>query len=109
MIVDGRSGTGFCSLVLSSLYFFFFQAEDGIRDLIVTGVDVCSSDLGTNRGADHGGPGLRTQSQVHAHATARIGQGASGSQPPVGDAQGHDFAADRASRRVANLDRKSVV
>src|SRR2546428_6043112 len=26
---------------------FFFQAEDGIRDLIVTGVsDVCSSDLG---------------------------------------------------------------
>src|SRR3989440_562784 len=26
--------------------FFFFQAEDGIRDLIVTGVpDVCSSDL----------------------------------------------------------------
>src|SRR2546427_7792263 len=24
---------------------FFFQAEDGIRDLTVTGVDVCSSDL----------------------------------------------------------------
>src|SRR3989475_8373269 len=28
-----------------SLFFFFFQAEDGIRDLTVTGVDVCSSDL----------------------------------------------------------------
>src|SRR5688572_32789915 len=25
---------------------FFFQAEDGIRDLTVTGVQVCSSDLG---------------------------------------------------------------
>src|SRR2546430_10407041 len=25
---------------------FFFQAEDGIRDLTVTGVHVCSSDLG---------------------------------------------------------------
>src|SRR2546427_7111017 len=25
--------------------FFFFQAEDGIRDLTVTGVHVCSSDL----------------------------------------------------------------
>src|SRR2546423_7611785 len=25
--------------------FFFFQAEDGIRDVAVTGVDVCSSDL----------------------------------------------------------------
>src|SRR5207244_8847582 len=26
--------------------FFFFQAEDGIRDDLVTGSDVCSSDLG---------------------------------------------------------------
>ena len=25
--------------------FFFFQAEDGIRDRDVTGADVCSSDL----------------------------------------------------------------
>src|SRR2546427_4110811 len=25
--------------------FFFFQAEDGIRDKLVTGADVCSSDL----------------------------------------------------------------
>jgi len=29
--------------------FFFFQAEDGIRDIGVTGVqDVCSSDLKSN-------------------------------------------------------------
>src|SRR2546427_3434276 len=27
------------------MLFFFFQAEDGIRDLTVTGSDVCSSDL----------------------------------------------------------------
>src|SRR5215204_6020668 len=27
------------------VFFFFFQAEDGIRDHCVTGVDVCSSDL----------------------------------------------------------------
>src|SRR5260363_178086 len=27
------------------LFFFFFQAEDGIRDDLVTGSDVCSSDL----------------------------------------------------------------
>src|SRR5690554_7109208 len=26
-------------------FFFFFQAEDGIRDADVTGADVCSSDL----------------------------------------------------------------
>src|SRR3989440_9427334 len=28
--------------VYSSLIFFFFQAEDGIRDLIVTGVQTCA-------------------------------------------------------------------
>src|SRR3712207_9273848 len=33
--------------MLSLLLFFFFQAEDGIRDIGVTGVQpVCSSDLG---------------------------------------------------------------
>src|SRR5256886_11621852 len=33
----------------TSSMFFFFQAEDGIRDLTVTGVpDVCSSDLMAN-------------------------------------------------------------
>src|SRR2546421_10282773 len=29
-------------LVLSTKFFFFFQAEDGIRDLIVTGVQTCA-------------------------------------------------------------------
>src|SRR5256886_9998207 len=32
--------------------FFFFQAEDGIRDLTVTGVHVCSSDLKSNTSDD---------------------------------------------------------
>src|SRR3989440_10540223 len=30
------------SAVVYSLIFFFFQAEDGIRDLIVTGVQTCA-------------------------------------------------------------------
>src|SRR2546425_8175064 len=35
-----------CILVTRVLFFFFFQAEDGIRDKLVTGVQtVCSSDL----------------------------------------------------------------
>src|SRR2546421_3973973 len=29
-------------LVMVSMIFFFFQAEDGIRDLIVTGVQTCA-------------------------------------------------------------------
>src|SRR2546421_5854776 len=35
----------FCSLPICNifvLFFFFFQAEDGIRDLIVTGVQTCA-------------------------------------------------------------------
>src|SRR5205085_9294729 len=34
-----------------SVFFFFFQAEDGIRDLTVTGVQTCSSDLPAARRA----------------------------------------------------------
>src|SRR2546428_6985016 len=38
---------GSCERVAIELIFFFFQAEDGIRDLTVTGVQMCSSDLGS--------------------------------------------------------------
>src|SRR3989440_11437194 len=31
-----------CLAYLLSFFFFFFQAEDGIRDLIVTGVQTCA-------------------------------------------------------------------
>src|SRR5690606_39547229 len=31
-----------CSFVLVLLFFFFFQAEDGIRDFHVTGVQTCA-------------------------------------------------------------------
>src|SRR2546421_6220752 len=32
----------FGCVVIVCLFFFFFQAEDGIRDLIVTGVQTCA-------------------------------------------------------------------
>src|SRR5207245_7369901 len=32
----------FCLLFLNFLFFFFFQAEDGIRDATVTGVQTCA-------------------------------------------------------------------
>src|SRR2546421_9554158 len=32
----------FCSCFFLFCFFFFFQAEDGIRDLIVTGVQTCA-------------------------------------------------------------------
>src|SRR3989440_5268308 len=46
-----------------SVFFFFFQAEDGIRDLIVTGVQTCALPIcleivqrsGIDAGLHHGG------------------------------------------------------
>src|SRR2546421_9050075 len=43
MVVDGGGLIRLhLSLVCYLLFFFFFQAEDGIRDLIVTGVQTCA-------------------------------------------------------------------
>src|SRR6266576_3411994 len=45
--------------ITSFVLFFFFQAEDGIRDLYVTGVQTCalpiSNNLNTNQGPGPGG------------------------------------------------------
>src|SRR5256886_4654686 len=35
--------------VVGLLFFFFFQAEDGIRDLTVTGVQTCALPISTGR------------------------------------------------------------
>src|SRR5437588_11869142 len=51
--------------LLAFLFFFFFQAEDGIRDHCVTGVDVCSSDLMTL-------PGISRASMSKAKRTPTI-------------------------------------
>src|SRR2546421_768191 len=40
--------------VAASLVFFFFQAEDGIRDLIVTGVQTCALPISLAVFHDHG-------------------------------------------------------
>src|SRR5205085_9777529 len=48
-------------------FFFFFQAEDGIRDLTVTGVQtLCSSDLVGAADIDH--------QDIHKHSQRRLRQ-----------------------------------
>src|SRR2546426_7780683 len=37
-----RRSSRFAASVVSTLFFFFFQAEDGIRDYKVTGVQTCA-------------------------------------------------------------------
>src|SRR5256885_8248869 len=47
-------------IIVALLFFFFFQAEDGIRDLIVTGVQTCTLPIfdaeGNVYGSDRGIP-----------------------------------------------------
>src|SRR2546430_15521176 len=50
-------------VVFYVLFFFFFQAEDGIRDLTVTGVQTCALPISGEPGADDPDP--------HAHSWDR--------------------------------------
>src|SRR5256885_5393468 len=52
-----------------SLFFFFFQAEDGIRDYKVTGVQTCALPISRAR-ADYGSP-RRARSQARRRARLR--------------------------------------
>src|SRR5205085_6898606 len=55
----------FFMLSLSVFVFFFFQAEDGIRDLTVTGVQTCALPIyGRGRPEGHGHPGGRRLGRV---------------------------------------------
>src|SRR5256885_7381971 len=83
------------------LFFFFFQAEDGIRDYKVTGVQTCalpisSGTAGTTRTTHAVTP-------LHRSSGSRGARGASGS-PRV--QAGSSRSAGGATRRT---DRKSVV
>src|SRR2546429_2758437 len=40
----------FHAIVILSLFFFFFQAEDGIRDVAVTGVQTCALPICSSNG-----------------------------------------------------------
>src|SRR5438552_14781788 len=42
-----------CDRSCSSLFFFFFQAEDGIRDDLVTGVQTCALPISASRSNVH--------------------------------------------------------
>src|SRR2546426_1658190 len=69
------------TLNLSCIYFFFFQAEDGIRDYKVTGVQTCALPISDRaaRGAagrEQRDGGERRESPMHRGATvARTIQG----------------------------------
>src|SRR2546427_12631976 len=67
-----------------SLLFFFFQAEDGIRDLTVTGVQTCALPIWGGTGSAGPGPG---------HAARRLSRRARPAR--------RRWAVDRGRRRRA--------
>src|SRR2546421_330548 len=59
----------FLSLVSTfCLFFFFFQAEDGIRDLIVTGVQTCALPIWRRRAASPHGTRPRIPPSARGYA-----------------------------------------
>src|SRR2546429_2863570 len=86
-----------------SVFFFFFQAEDGIRDVAVTGVQTCALPIylvpARQRAQRAGGP---------------AGLPAAGGRADLGDRGGGPsgrsvLGGGRDVRRAAGGDRKSVV
>src|SRR5256885_14872105 len=60
-----------------TFFFFFFQAEDGIRDYKVTGVQTCALPISrrrgpyTGRGAEHGWAVRRQDPRSHCESSAQ--------------------------------------
>src|SRR2546426_6636763 len=85
--------------------FFFFQAEDGIRDYKVTGVQTCALPIsGFSRGSIS--PLLSASAAAHARRTARARRPGSGTQaagartaPPAPPPARADAEIGRASCR----------
>src|SRR2546426_8750051 len=65
-------------LCSTSILFFFFQAEDGIRDYKVTGVQTCALPIFTANAAAGGDPPRETASAISSEAP--VGGTVSGSQ-----------------------------
>src|SRR2546430_8995196 len=101
------------------VFFFFFQAEDGIRDLTVTGVQTCALPIYDREagGRDHGVQGLesagadapaRDSHRSPRVAQRRTGSPAAGSPPRVRARPGAGRGAGRArlSRRREHQPRR---
>src|SRR5262249_59081580 len=54
-------------------FFFFFQAEDGIRDWSVTGVQTCALPISTRRSPTRGGRGWRDPTPISPPRDRRVG------------------------------------
>src|SRR2546430_4205646 len=86
--------TSFLSFTRASK-FFFFQAEDGIRDLTVTGVQTCALPISDERVR------LPIGGHARAHDLPSVVQGSGGGGVSTERAEIDDLAADRRGHRWA--------
>src|SRR5258706_4927497 len=79
----------------SCLFFFFFQAEDGIRDWSVTGVQTCALPIYVRRGVADVHP-------VHHHAEHQVGRDSlGGAREYIRAVRTHEVGDDLATGEVA--------
>src|SRR3989475_913360 len=85
-------------------YFFFFQAEDGIRDLTVTGVQTCALPISNPSALSRASPGRVTVSssreRMVPHMARKSHHGNFGKGVP--------FRSDGTSRRGIHLLRRAL-
>src|SRR2546430_12232207 len=95
-------GSEHCESILG--LFFFFQAEDGIRDLTVTGVQTCALPI-LDDGRVVGRRVVVGWRRAVVHRGWRVDDDGSGDHP-----EGNDGSEEGAmNERAMNRDRKSVV
>src|SRR2546428_3418347 len=93
------------STVPFTLFFFFFQAEDGIRDLIVTGVQTCALPISADarwhaRGVPRDGAGgsqRRCRAGAHPPRVGRL------LAPPPPQARGAALKLEACDDRLRRL------
>src|SRR2546430_5167885 len=87
------------------VFFFFFQAEDGIRDLTVTGVQTCALPISHRRAAGARGRGTAQPSGARRAAARRLPH-----RPPGASQAALEPEGSRARRPHVQeqLDRKST-
>src|SRR5206468_7446101 len=82
--------------MLDEVFFFFFQAEDGIRDLIVTGVQTCALPIWGCRNWSHAS-GVTPRTKSNRAANSPIFEALSGAKSTVTAARA--FSSRRSEER----------
>src|SRR5205823_11324081 len=102
LVISCQLASVFC---LFFHFFFFFQAEDGIRDKLVTGVQTCALPISISPRGRSSSPSKAARSRKPSRMILRkIAQGLLTSLYPF-----IDFCSLAPRNRAAPLDRKSVV